>query len=121
MKPLQGESLNKLLKAVAEYDIASSLYWNADLEFCIICSDLFAWGRTDCEAIESENDIDLLIKSCEDCGLNGPELYCARKRKRRPHGAYYQYFDASVLPLFDACGPYREVGLGNPYASGKDE
>ena len=37
----------------------------------------------------------------------------------RPQGAYYPESDPETWPLFDDCGPEREVGLGNPYRPGE--
>jgi hypothetical protein len=42
-----------------------------------------------------------------DTGL-GLLLYCARVRKLRPQGAYYDAFPPAVAALFDAAGPERE-------------
>lgn len=41
-------------------------------------------------------------------------LWCARQRATRPQGAYYKHLDPRLHHLFDAVGPEREVGLGNP-------
>jgi hypothetical protein len=46
----------------------------------------------------------------------GCDLFVCRERKMRPQGAVYPE-DRRFWPLFDACGPEREVGLGNPHAS----
>ena len=51
------------------------------------------------------------FKDCED---HGGELFCARIRKMRPQGACYAYYDKKDWHLFDACGPERECGFGNP-------
>jgi hypothetical protein len=41
------------------------------------------------------------------------ELYAARIRKMRPQGAAYPE-RAATQALFDACGPERAIGFGNP-------
>lgn len=45
-------------------------------------------------------------------------LFSARSRGMRPQGAYYKLFPRDTWELFDACGPEREVGVGNPYVPG---
>jgi len=48
------------------------------------------------------------------------DLFAARVRKMRPQGAAYKVrYDESIWPLFDACGPVREVGFGNPKEPGQ--
>jgi len=111
-----------LLKLAAEYDFREDLYWNKDLRFLIMCSDVFAWGYADLESITSQEDVDLLEQCIKDCQVAGQfgevyasQLYCAKKRKMRPQGAYYKHIEVKELwPLFDACGPEREVNFGNP-------
>jgi len=83
----------------------------------IDCSDLFFWGMAEGEDIELE----AFNQAVDDCNGNlpvGSLLYCARQREMRPQGAYYSYFPEELWELFDACGPEREVGFGNPYAPG---
>lgn len=47
------------------------------------------------------------------------DLFAARVRSMRPQGAAYKVrYDKSIWPLFDACGPEREIGMGNPRAIG---
>lgn len=117
-----------VLDVIGRADLHDSLYWRTDGEyapvtFFVNCSDLFAWGSADCEPLTAA-DVDDLRKALADVseavGSNsyGPELYCARRRKKRPQGAAYPG-DERLWPLFDACGPEREVGLGNPYRPGE--
>jgi hypothetical protein len=47
------------------------------------------------------------------------ELFAARVRGVRPQGASYSLYPRATWPLFDACGPKRETGLGNPYEPGE--
>lgn len=110
-----------LLKLVALYDLRSFIEWNTDLNFFVACSDLFYWGFADVEYISSQEDVDLLEQSIKDIlvmngsrDFFGMELYCARKRKLRPQGACYESIDKNLWPLFDACGPVREVAMSNP-------
>lgn len=46
------------------------------------------------------------------------DLYAARVRHERPQGACYAAYPRQLWPMFDAVGPEREVGIGNPYAPG---
>lgn len=114
-----------LLKLVAKYDIISSICWNEDLEFYILCSDSFFWGCSDSEDICNQEDVDLLEQSIKDhesiLTLNkvitygfADLLYCSRKRKLRPQGAMYKSIPKCLWSLFDECGPEREVNMFNP-------
>jgi hypothetical protein len=80
---------------------------------CVNCNDLFYWACGDAESIQID-DVPLFKQSLEDSEFMGPLLYCARKRKMRPQGAYYESFFPEDVPLFNATGPKREVGFGNP-------
>lgn len=103
------------------------LFWrendedNTQLDFYINCSDLFFWGSADAELITSEK-LGILYESKKDMdALDIPDyqrqyglLFAARARGMRPQGAYYKYLHEATHPLFDACGPKRETGFGNP-------
>lgn len=87
-----------------------------------ICNDMFWWGCADAEDI-TEADLPLLRQTRDDLIAAGDghldelaSLYCARKRGMRPQGAWYRVaaLTPQVQALFDACGPERETGLGNP-------
>ena len=107
----------KLLRLIAKHDCHDDFWWKFDpeLKFFIRCNDVFAWGYSDVEGIETEKDLADLNQAYEDSRLFGAELYAARRRGMRPQGAFYYHFDEDLAALFDACGPYREVGFGNPY------
>ncbi len=86
---------------------------------CVNCNDTFAWGCADGEELTKDN-IEIFYQSIEDAGeKDGPDLFCARVREMRPQGACYGYYDEKNWPLFNACGPERETGFGNPYAPGE--
>lgn len=105
------------------FDWCDALFWRTDAEYAplyiaVNCSDIFAWGGSDLEEIHPE-DIPDLRQAKADCTAAGDagdfaELWCARKRKMRPQGAYYKYIEPPMRPLFDAAGPLREVNLLNP-------
>lgn len=85
------------------------------------CNDLFVWGCADGEEITVET-LTEFHKALSDCGGNlntASDLYCARRRKMRPQGACYSHYNKKYWSLFDACGPEREVGLGNPHRPGE--
>jgi hypothetical protein len=97
-------------------DNNESLWWRTDEEyapitFLINCSDAFWWGCSDAEEITEEN-IDILEQSIKDAG--DPRLFCARVRGMRPQGAMYKYIETKNRHFFDACGPEREIEIGNP-------
>ena len=118
----------QVLDLFARNDLRDSLYWRTDGEyapvtFWVNCSDVFAWGSADVEPL-TKADLDDLRKAFEDTKAAsnnttyGPELYCARRRRCRPQGAAYPG-DERLWPLFDACGPEREIGSGNPRRPGE--
>ncbi|MFC1420768.1 hypothetical protein [Streptacidiphilus cavernicola] len=87
------------------------------IRIAVNVSDVFAWGCADAEDITPER-LPILEQAWLDCRAVDAdewtaELYAARVRGMRPQGAAYPK-EAAVAALFDACGPEREVGLGNP-------
>lgn len=111
---MTNDSIIKLLQLVAEADIHSYIFWNSSLDFFVNCNDLFFWGCADAERI-TEDSIEDLATAIKDAGdIDGPRLYCARRRKMRPQGCIYKYIDIKNWHLFDACGPERKAGTGNP-------
>jgi len=102
------------MKAMADAEMFEYIFWGHDLTVKISCNDLFYWGCADAEEIETEEDLDLFIQTFKDCKDICGELYCARKRKMRPQGAYYKYIPDEFKETFNACGPEREIDLGNP-------
>ena len=98
---------------------------------------MFAWGCSDEEPIETSEDVNQFKQALTDLTraaghkTNGKvdnsmvkaarhtgSLYAARRRGMRPQGACYPK-DKRLWSLFDACGPEREKGIGNPYAPGE--
>ena len=90
-------------------------------------SDFFAWGYAGAFPFPLENsEIDLLekcyeeIQAMDDCLVHyAPLLHCARKNGMRPQGAAYHRSAKEIWHLFDACGPERETGIGNPSKPGE--
>ena len=120
------------LTSYASGDMPESLMYRTDGEyapitFFINCSDEFFWGGADCEELTPEN-IHILEEALEDCrrvnrvlaSCYAASLFCCRVRKMRPQGCCYPS-EREFWPLFDACGPEREVGLGNPYPLGEGQ
>jgi len=97
-----------LLKLVSRYDMADCLMWtDEELEFAVLCNDVFFWGGADCEEI-LEEDLPMLEQAFIDAGFEGDTLYCARKREMRPQGALYGHLESKHWHLFDAAGPERD-------------
>jgi len=131
-----SETLAFILRVFRIFDWSNGLsceelWWRTDGEFApvrffVTCNDLFWWGTGDAEDITPEN-VAALEQAVADCraahpngrGSRGPELFCARIRGERPQGAAYPK-EKELWPLFDACGPAREVGLGNPHLHPRD-
>jgi hypothetical protein len=119
----------RVFAAVPNEHARDALWWRCDGEyapitFLITCSDEFFWGCADSEHLTAEN-IGAFEKACADAkaatkfgDIYGPMLFCARIKKERPQGAAYPR-ERDLWPLFDACGPEREIGLGNPYPPGE--
>jgi hypothetical protein len=119
----------RVLTFIRRKDLHCVFYWKtngeaAPLTFFLNCNDLIAWGAADCEDITPDNieRFEKAIGECEaidsdDGAIIGCDLFVCRERKMRPQGAVYPE-DRRFWPLFDACGPEREVGLGNPFAPG---
>jgi len=114
----------RVLGTMADADCERELSWRTDGEFAPItfwinCNDFFWWGCADGQDLGDWESLDVLDKAIADCrALDeehwGPLLFCARDRGMRPQGAYYKLIPEKLWPLFHACGPEREVGLGNP-------
>ena len=89
----------------------------ADDRYWVNCNDLFFWGCADSEEITEDNILDLsnALEECEalGCRNEGFGLFVARRRGMRPQGAAYPS-KPELVALYDACGPKRETGLGNP-------
>jgi len=125
-----NEFILKVLSTIEEYSVYDDIWWRTDEEFAPItffvkCNDLFFWGCADDEVLTPEN-IDQLCVAYEDAGKAkkyaysfGSLLFCARIRKQRPQGAYYEYIPKELWPLFNECGPERVPGFGNPYDIGE--
>lgn len=120
----------RVLTLVSDWDITDALWWKVDTEggtlaFFINCNDLFFWACSEGELLTPANidsfeealrDVDAV---CANGGyLYGAMLWCARMRQMRPQGAAYPA-EQTLWPLLDACGPEREVGLGNPCRPGE--
>jgi hypothetical protein len=131
--------LRDVLEIFYRADAREYLLWSFEgsggrLRLWANCSDVFAWGGADSEEI-TPTMLPLLGVAFADLKAIDrthwlAELYAARVRGMRPQGAAYPRSDekhaAQVAALFDACGPEREVGLGNPkprpeYEGGTDE
>lgn len=110
------EHVLPFFSTIAKHDLFSEAYWHQDFKFLgIICNDVFAWGCGDLEEVASIDDVNQLDRACEEAGeIDGPILYCARRRGMRPQGAMYKGFQKENWILFDACGPEREIDLFNP-------
>ncbi len=121
----------RVLAVFDQYDQRDDLYWrcgakwgggeyHSPASFFVNCSDVFYWGCADGEEITPDN-IAMLEQAMADCEAvdkvagtcSAAWLFAARVRQMRPQGASYPG-EAALWALFDACGPERAVGLGNP-------
>lgn len=103
----------KMMLFIQDNDLFEEIDWDGELKFYANCNDFFYWGCADSEPISNE-DFKLLESSVNDSkGYHGILLYCARKRKLRPQGAYYKHLKEDK-ELFDACGTERTIDIANP-------
>ena len=122
-------ALLKLLKRYGTGIDSSGVYevlWHDEgVHVEINDSDLFAWGYSG--AVElAPGELQDLERAYEDARaasptfgtIWAPHLFIARKLGQRPQGAAYPS-EQALWPLFDACGPKRETGFGNPYEPGE--
>lgn len=125
--PLETPFVTRVMEifSLSHADNYGDLFWRVDdgeLKLYANVSDVFAWGGSDVEEITRET-LPELEQAYADLKAVGAEeftaeLYAARLRKMRPQGAYYPT-DAHeswrrIYALFDACGPERALGPGNP-------
>lgn len=128
------DEVKTIVQVIHECDV--ELYWYIDqktgeVKASTNCSDLFYWGCSDGEDVEATDAL-LLRQTCaeleaykEQSGMtkayviHADSLFAARKRKMRPQGAAYKNIPEELWPLFDACGPYRPIDHGNPFAAGE--
>ena len=121
------EFLTRVLEifSVSHADAYGDLFWrveNGTVYLSANVSDIFLWGCADAEPI-TLGTLRHLEKAYADLKAVGAEeftapLYAARMRRLRPQGVAYPSDTheswRKVSALFDACGPERERGLGNP-------
>ena len=107
----------RVLELVAQADLHRDLFWRCDsnyapVTFFVNCNDIFWWGCADAEKISPET-VGLLEDAVADTlrvtgsSAYAGELFCARVRKMRPQGCFYEGMPESIAALFDACGPER--------------
>jgi hypothetical protein len=126
-----GVAADSILRFAIEHDTVSDLIWreeDGNIHAAVICSDCFWWGTADAEELTPETfpiykqavaECEALAKTLPKDSNQMPQLYAdelfaARIRKMRPQVASYEMYPPVLWPLFDACGPERETGLGNP-------
>jgi hypothetical protein len=125
------EFLIPLLKLVCDEDLYNALIFSYDEEgnwqAAFVCNDFFYWGTADATVIPEQGGILALQMVLDDCkeidqelgAFEAPLLFCARMNGMRPQGAYYASIAKAFWPLYDQCGPKREIGVGNPYFPGE--
>jgi len=92
------EKLKIVHKLQAELCNADVAFWGSNYKdnewigvvFCIICSDVFAWGIADCEEA-SDDDIQLVYNIYKRFGEVGIDAWCSVKRDNlEPQGPYLE-------------------------------
>lgn len=129
----EQDKINLALRVMRVFDGfdgpgCDEVWWRTNDEYAPVtmlvnCNDLFFWASADCEPVTAEN-IDLLeqtvaeVMAIDKTKIHlAPLLWVARVREMRPQGAYYKYFPETLVPLFNAAGPERAIGLLNPTAA----
>jgi hypothetical protein len=116
--------IHAVLALSAKADLGEQLLWHSDgqhIHIAVNVSDVFDWGCADAEDLTPERlplleqaYTDLAAIHRHDAVMYTVDLYAARIRQMRPQGAAYPKERAATQALFDACGPARATGLGNP-------
>jgi hypothetical protein len=129
---MEQQFVYDVLALFEKYDSCESVEWRCsegDVKFYIRCNDVFFWGTSDAEELTADH-LPLLKQTVEDVRVLGVckydvkafwtalELFISRVRCERPQGAAYPK-ERELWPLFDAAGPERSTGLGNPYKPGE--
>ena len=120
----EAQTLDLILRAFRVFNgfsgpASDGLWWRTDGEYApvtllVMCNDLFTWATAECETLTAEN-IGLLeathaelLAIDRELGCFADILFCCRVRGNRPQRPYYQYIDARLHGMFDACGPSVE-------------
>ena len=125
-KVISYEGLCKLIE-IADGNLDSNFwaYSNGkdEIEIHVNCNDVFMWACSEGYPLGDE-DLDDLARCYNDVAKrtgdlkdtnNATMLWACRLLQERPQGAMYPK-DKRLWPLFDAVGPEKEVGRGNPYS-----
>lgn len=134
MLPAHTERMFEILYDHDMFFGDGQIYWNYEnrrerdgMFFFVNCNDQFFWASADGEPI-TDATVELLDECLTACAAHdedewGFALFCSRARGMRPQGAFYAHMPKVLWPLFDACGPEREVDptkwFGNPYPQGQ--
>lgn len=127
-KPEHFDYVMDMLKFIEEEDLGYQFWWRTDgafapITFFVNANDLFYWACGDAEEV-TPDALPALKQAIADCKAIDPTddadvgcwLFTCRIRKMRPQGAAYPA--KKYWTLFDACGPEREIGPGNPRKPG---
>lgn len=111
-----------VLKTISNADLIRSLLYGdyedkGQINFAILCNDLFWWATADAESLTPDN-LPILKQCIEEVekldehgrAFEADILFCCRIRKMRPQKPYYKSIPEKLHPLFDACGPERIEG-----------
>lgn len=108
----------ELLKFIAEHDLHDYLFWDEDLDFHVMCNDVFYWGTSDMELITLDS-FNIFKECIDEIGHQGVYLYASKQRKLRPQGAFYKYIKKVYWNKFNACGNKRKLDFLNPNKIGE--
>lgn len=122
--PHSLEFLNKVAKIAYDHDMDDMIDFRYSEENglypSVNCNDFFFWATADCVDITPDNVgiFEAALRDAKEAGAfaYGALLFCARVQGMRPQGAAYPD-DREIWPLFDACGPERELDMFNPHRS----
>lgn len=128
---MSNDFVIKVLACFSKHDIHDYLFWRVKdgaVEFFVNCNDVFFWGCADAEDLTADS-LPILEQAVIDTTAAVPhygdifatDLFVSRMRGMRPQTACYPGYPKELWPLFDACGPEREAGMGNPYTRERAE
>lgn len=132
MSETDPEFIVRLINLLAKHKAYDLTHWYPEAKEhpirCFVnCNDFFYWGTADGEEVTPEN-IDVLEEAFREV-VETPEVdiyyesywgamvFCCKMRGMRPQGACYPS-KKYLWPLFDVCGPEREINLVNPKKPG---
>lgn len=122
--PLLAEAYNEILPSYLVAGITDDQLWAKDKD---VCAAAYKQHLDMCDGADvDEHGNHKAYKrppypktTQKSYALMIGDLFAAKVKGMRPQGAAYTYIPTDAWDLFDACGPERQTGMGNPYKPGE--